>query len=228
MDKTSPAIWKFLDHLSSVLYERNSRYGTENVSGPAQIMARIGDKVARLQRAVERGENGENDWTDLAGYAAIGWLLDRGLWDDRAALRSVYYAHPAGPEAEDDGPIFNDVHDMLIAKFAVYRPVGAFTGNLVGHENWMWETNLRNIALCDLLVAVLPIKSLGVAAEMLHARMLGKTVWTLAYGQMRNSSMVRYASHRIFHSLTQLRTAVEEVKRVAISEGKTEAAPAPV
>ena len=214
-ERSKPDFDAFTDRLNLLLRQRNARYGTKNIDGLQEVMTRIGDKVARLRDAAARGLASENDWEDLAGYASIGWLLERGLWDDREVLRRAYFAHPA-PLEKTWEPTAGLVHAALMSVFAVYRPVGAFRGKLRGHASWMWETNLRNIDLCDLLVAFLPYPSMGVAAEMLYAKGKSKVVWVLTGSDA--SSLVQYSADRVFREISELYAAVREVNNGALPE----------
>jgi len=210
-----PAFDHFATLLLNTLKERGARYGTRNVTGPAGVLTRIEDKVARLRQSTKDGQFDPNDWMDLAGYGAIGWLLESGLWDDRSERRRVYFAHPAGEEWSGYRHLFETLHRHLATTFAVFRPVGAFFNVRPLDADWIWAVGMRAIEFADMLVAALPGPSLGVAAEMLYAKTLGKTVWTWTLGNA-DSSLVRWSSSRIFTDpyLKDIVNAVEEVKKV--------------
>lgn len=219
MNDGRPDFPAFLDKVGSILTERNAGYGTKNITGPAQVLARIKDKVARLEQAIRDGRESPNDWEDLAGHASIGWLLERGLWDDRKALRRVYFAHPAGKEVTEKVQMDCDFMAREIGKvFAVYRPVGPFV-NVAGHADWVWPVCLRAIELADMLVAFLPYRSPGVAAEMLYAKMQGKTVWAVVHKGVEESSLVQYAADRIFVDAHGFFKTLQEVGR-NVDDGK--------
>lgn len=206
-----PDFGAFTERLFNLLYERNQRYGTHNIQGQPHVLERVKDKMARLERAVADGEGAAVDWEDLAGYSAIGWLLERGLWDDRGTLRRVYYAHPSGGDLGPWIPTLDRIHAAIAKVYAVYRPVGAFH-SVSGHADWLWEVNLQAIRFSDMLIAVLPYSSNGVAAELLYAKERNKTVWALALEEMAQSSLVQYAATRLFTSVPTLISALEGVK----------------
>lgn len=205
---TMPDFDRFTALLLNTLRERQARYGTRNITGPAGVLARVEDKVARLRQSVRDGQFDSNDWMDLAGYGAVGWLLQIGLWDERSALRRVYFAHPHPPDRDCDR-----YADALSKVFAVYRPVGPFL-NVAGHAGWVWPVCLKAIDLADMLVGYLPEKSPGVSAEMLYAKTLGKTVWVLApAAETAESSLVQFCADRLFIHPERF---LEEVKGYAV------------
>lgn len=213
MVMSKPDFGLFTSIVYKTLFERNRRYGTKNIQGPAHVFERAKDKMARVENAIKDGGlPTAQDWEDLAGYAAVGWLLDRGLWDDRSTLRRVYFAHPAGDEAKPWMPTLDLLHRELAQVFGVYRPVGPFT-NVYGHADWVWRVCLQAIALSDMLVAGLPFASNGTAAEMLYAKERGKTVWAVRLDvKMAESSLVQYAADRLFFTVSDLAKAIKEVR----------------
>lgn len=206
----SPDFTAYLEYLERILRERNARYGTSNITGPADVLGKVRDKVARLEQAVAEGSLSPNDWTDLGGYAAIGWLLEQGKWDERSALRRVYFAHAIGDEEPEARLLLGR---LQAAKFAVYWPRGAFH-NAAGQANWIWETNLEAVRGCDLLVALLGPESPGVAAEIMAARLWGKTIWVVS---RRSGSFVQWAAAKHFESTDALINHLEVIKYGALS-----------
>jgi hypothetical protein len=200
-----PDFGAFVDELSDTLRRKSARRGTANVTGPAQVTARIDDKLARLKHDLEAGATGElDDWLDVAGHAAIGWLIGRGLWDDREALRTVYLAHKT-----------NTMIDFLIGLFrgygfATFDPVRAFN-NAKGYGEWIWQTNLAALRGADLVCAYMDEPATGVGAEIVIARLLNKPVWVYTPTQYA-SSTVTFAASRIFRSTEEIRLALEEVR----------------
>lgn len=80
----------FFDLLIPTLQVKNQAYGNNSVSRET-VLLRLGDKISRLQQ-VGPGDAREDTWLDVAGYAAIGWLMERGLW--REGRERFYIACP--------------------------------------------------------------------------------------------------------------------------------------
>jgi hypothetical protein len=80
-----------MDELYSVLVRKHADYGPLNISGaPGGAMnglrVRMYDKLARLNNLVDTGdtpnyESIEDTLIDLANYAIIGLLVQRGQWE---------------------------------------------------------------------------------------------------------------------------------------------------
>jgi len=203
-----PGIDAFLDHLGRVLRRNAQRYGTRDIQGPAQVLARARDKIERLDRALREGWRDDEDaWTDLAGYGGIGWLLSQGLWDERAALKRVYLAHPI--DAGEEDATAERVRDLLMhSGYAVYWPRGAFHG-VKGQAGWIWPVNLEAIRLCDIVLALMPRATPGVSAELLYGKEHGKVVWVWAgSSEVAQSSLVQWTADRIFIHLERLWDAI--------------------
>lgn len=203
----APAHKRFTDMLLALLQDRTGRYGTANIQGQPHVYERAKDKMARLEKALyEGGMPTAADWEDLAGYAAIGWLLETGQWDQRSALRRVYLAHPI-PEATEIGTLVRGW--LTDNRLSVYWPRGAFH-MAQGQDAWIWEVNLRAIKLCDMVLALMPKTTPGTSAEIFHGKMLGKVVWVY-WPHEEISSLVGWAASRIFGSLEELSGALREV-----------------
>lgn len=212
-----PAFNLFLRELALILQGRNERYGTANIEGQAGLLSRLRDKLGRLESDAKRGfQASAQDWMDVSGYGGIGWLIDKGLWDDRASKQRVYFAHPIGKEES-----MVDVHSILSALedtgLAVYWPRGAFMGGMRGHAPWIWTVNLEAIRGCDWVVAYLPGHSNGVAAELLIAHLEGKTVW-VATDTMEPGSLITFTADRIFSTVEDMCRAIREVKHATVHE----------
>lgn len=81
-----------LEECANLFAKKNAAYGTENISasGLPGIMARMHDKMARLERtaSLERasdGETAQDAARDLLNYAAMALLVLRGEWPGCAA-----------------------------------------------------------------------------------------------------------------------------------------------
>jgi hypothetical protein len=82
---------QIMDELYSVLVRKHADYGPLNISGaPGGAMnglrVRMYDKLARLNNLVDTGdtpnyESIEDTLIDLANYAIIGLLVQRGQWE---------------------------------------------------------------------------------------------------------------------------------------------------
>jgi hypothetical protein len=89
-----------LGELQDLFLERHRAYGPSNIvaSGIHGVVVRMSDKLARITHAHEGCSLGfcrphassqawedlmvEDAWKDLANYAIIGLLVQRGLWPD--------------------------------------------------------------------------------------------------------------------------------------------------
>ncbi len=80
-----------LDELAIILFKKHEDYGPMNIAGaPGGAMnglrVRMYDKLARLNNLVDTGdtpnyESIEDTLIDLANYAIIGLLVQRGQWE---------------------------------------------------------------------------------------------------------------------------------------------------
>lgn len=80
-----------LDELYGIMLRKHADYGPMNIAGaPGGAMnglrVRMYDKLARLNNLVEKGdtpnyESIEDTFLDLANYAIIGLLVQRGQWE---------------------------------------------------------------------------------------------------------------------------------------------------
>jgi len=86
-----------------------------------------------------------------------------------------------------------DLERFLERKFSVFRPVGSWFG-LRPSPVWVWKTCLEALACSDLLVAVMPVPSPGVAAEMMVGKLIGKRVYTFCSKALLGSSLVQFTS----------------------------------
>ena len=80
---------KTLKEIGDLLIEKNKNYGERNIMvlGERGVLVRASDKVARLTQLVWNKEQGTADetvddtWRDLAGYAIIGLMVHRGVFE---------------------------------------------------------------------------------------------------------------------------------------------------
>ena len=80
-----------LDELRSIMMKKQADYGPLNIAlapgGPMNgLRVRMYDKLARLNNLADKGatpnfESIEDTLIDLANYAIIGLLVQRGQWD---------------------------------------------------------------------------------------------------------------------------------------------------
>ena len=89
--KNSADVDVILNELATILYKKHEDYGPMNIAGaPGGAMnglrVRMYDKLARLNNLGETGdtpnyESIEDTLIDLANYAIIGLLVQRGQWE---------------------------------------------------------------------------------------------------------------------------------------------------
>jgi len=83
-------VWAIMDDLGNLLISKQEDYGPGNVNnaygGPINgLMVRIGDKFERLKNLLRNGstpqhESIEDSFKDMANYAVIALMVERGLW----------------------------------------------------------------------------------------------------------------------------------------------------
>ena len=77
---------KIVDEIKSLLEEKNKTYGDKNIEriGKQGILIRLEEKIERLKNMIDKNitndESKEDTWKDIAGYAIIGVMLERGVW----------------------------------------------------------------------------------------------------------------------------------------------------
>jgi len=78
---------KILNEIEALLKKKNEMYGDENIVkiGKEGVIVRIEEKVERLKHLLKSKKNPEEEpvedsWKDIAGYAAIGLMLQRNEW----------------------------------------------------------------------------------------------------------------------------------------------------
>jgi hypothetical protein len=84
------AVWEVMDEIGNLLITKQSDYGPGNVNnaygGPINgLLVRIGDKFERLKNlfksgAVPKHESIEDSFKDMANYAVIALMVQRGTW----------------------------------------------------------------------------------------------------------------------------------------------------
>lgn len=83
-------VWSVMDEIGNLLITKQGDYGPGNVNnafgGPMNgLMVRIGDKFERLKNLFGTGstpnhESIEDSFKDMANYAVIALMVERGLW----------------------------------------------------------------------------------------------------------------------------------------------------
>ena len=84
-------VWEIMDEVGNLLISKQLDYGPGNINnafgGPINgLLVRIGDKFERLKnlfkkdKAVPQHESIEDSFKDLANYAVIGIMIQRGKW----------------------------------------------------------------------------------------------------------------------------------------------------
>ena len=89
--KDSKHLDAILDELKAIMLKKHADYGPMNISGAPGgpmngLRVRMYDKLARLNNLVDTGdtpnyESIEDTFLDLANYAIIGLLVQRGQWE---------------------------------------------------------------------------------------------------------------------------------------------------
>ena len=89
--KSSDDVDVILNELAKIMYKKHEDYGPMNISGAPGgpmngLRVRMYDKLARLNNLVDTGdtpnyESIEDTLIDLANYAIIGLLVQRGQWE---------------------------------------------------------------------------------------------------------------------------------------------------
>jgi hypothetical protein len=89
--KSSKHMQSILDELATIMVQKHQDYGPMNIAGAPGgpmngLRVRMYDKLARLNNLVDTGdtpnyESIEDTFLDLANYAIIGLLVQRGQWE---------------------------------------------------------------------------------------------------------------------------------------------------
>lgn len=89
--KTSNDVDVILNELAKIMYRKHKDYGPKNIAGAPGgpmngLRVRMYDKLARLNNLIDTGdtpnyESIEDTLIDLANYAIIGLLVQRGQWE---------------------------------------------------------------------------------------------------------------------------------------------------
>lgn len=84
------AVWEVMDEIGNLLITKQSDYGPGNVNnafgGPINgLLVRIGDKFERLKnlfknKELPKHESIEDSFKDMANYAVIALMVQRGTW----------------------------------------------------------------------------------------------------------------------------------------------------
>jgi hypothetical protein len=84
------AVWEVMDEIGNLLITKQKDYGPGNINhafgGPINgILVRIGDKFERLKNLYRHGkkpehESIEDSFKDMANYAVIALMIERGKW----------------------------------------------------------------------------------------------------------------------------------------------------
>lgn len=89
--RSSKDLQAILDELAAIMVRKHQDYGPMNIAGAPGgpmngLRVRMYDKLARLNNLVDTGdtpnyESIEDTFLDLANYAIIGLLVQRGQWE---------------------------------------------------------------------------------------------------------------------------------------------------
>lgn len=203
-----PPFEEYTDRLLPMLRDKNLKYGTGNLDRAA-VLARVRDKLARLQNMKEGDPDAEDAWLDLGGYAAIGWLMREGLWPQMAMPPLLYIAHPIDRVSDYKRGVYNSrarviAEDATKLGWQVYIPsqwLAKDGSGYVGRVNQMLLTEAK-------LVIVLWEKgdvSHGTGAEVITAHKLGIPIWRLGAG----SEVLTELAQREFTGVTAVAEALK-------------------
>lgn len=88
--KFASDVWEVMDEIGNLLITKQMDYGPGNVNnafgGPINgLLVRIGDKFERLKNLYRNGsvpkhESVEDSFKDMANYAVIALMVQRGKW----------------------------------------------------------------------------------------------------------------------------------------------------
>jgi len=83
-------VWAIMDEIGNLLITKQADYGPGNINnafgGPINgLLVRIGDKFERLKNLFKSGEKPkyesiEDSFKDMANYAVIALMIQRGTW----------------------------------------------------------------------------------------------------------------------------------------------------
>jgi len=83
-------VWAIMDEIGNLLITKQADYGPGNINnafgGPINgLLVRIGDKFERLKNLFKNGsqpkyESIEDSFKDMANYAVIALMIQRGTW----------------------------------------------------------------------------------------------------------------------------------------------------
>jgi hypothetical protein len=86
----SDSVWAIMDEIGNLLITKQADYGPGNINnafgGPINgLLVRIGDKFERLKNLFKSGsqpkyESIEDSFKDMANYAVIALMIQRGTW----------------------------------------------------------------------------------------------------------------------------------------------------
>ena len=90
------AVYHIVDEIAALVISKQRDYGHENINvhGELGIEVRVHDKAARLHNLYWQGGGPENEsvedtWMDIGGYAILGLMKRRGLFDLPLAEESL-------------------------------------------------------------------------------------------------------------------------------------------
>jgi len=80
------AAYGVANEVVELLIRKNADYGKDNIKefGEFGILIRVSDKVSRLKNLVGKealNETKSDTWQDIAGYALLAMLLERGSFE---------------------------------------------------------------------------------------------------------------------------------------------------
>ncbi len=87
-DSFEEAVWEVCKEIGRLIIRKQKDYGHRNILdfGELGILVRENDKVARLKNLILGNKPAQNEsktesWEDIAGYAVIALMLERGWFE---------------------------------------------------------------------------------------------------------------------------------------------------
>lgn len=95
-----------LQTLFELFKQRQRKYGCGNIArrGPAGILVRLEDKLARIEGPETPDESVDDSWSDVAVYAVIALLCRKGDWPGWSEKPKVAAQESHGRQTPKDAP----------------------------------------------------------------------------------------------------------------------------
>lgn len=171
-----PDFSPFAGLLLDTLTKKDLAYGYNGLSRDS-ILKRLGEKMGRLPRGSD--DERLDTWLDIAGYAAIGWLLERGEYYPAGDKERIYLACPIDAASGQVPEGYDELIDGLNRlQIEYYVPIMAWS-NARGSDvtKQVNELALKHSTIVIALWDTSHTPSVGTAFEIQQAHGLGITTW---------------------------------------------------